>query len=98
MHSSHSSGFTLIELLVVIAIIAILAIVVILVLNPAVIFQQTKDSNRISDMSTLNTVLATYTAQSGGSLGVANMVYVSIPDPTATTTAGDHCEGLGLPP
>src|ERR1035441_6029718 len=25
-----------------------------------------------------------------------NTVYVSIPDPTATTTLGDQCQGLGL--
>jgi prepilin-type N-terminal cleavage/methylation domain-containing protein len=102
MRSSHFStrfndAFTLIELLVVIAIIAILSVVVILTLNPAQLLEQSRDSNRISDMSTLNTALSIYLAQGGGSLGNANTVYVSIPDPTATTTAGDQCQGLGLP-
>ena len=30
------------------------------------------------------------------SLGTANIVYVSIPDPLATSTAGDQCQGLSL--
>src|ERR1700748_1826186 len=93
-----SRGFTLIELLVVIAIIAVLSVVVILVLNPAQLLQQARDSNRLSDMSTLNTALGIYVVQSGSSLGMPNTVYVSIPDPAASSTAvGDHCEGLGLP-
>jgi prepilin-type N-terminal cleavage/methylation domain-containing protein len=90
------SAFTLIELLIVIAIIAILSVVVILTLNPAQIIMQSRDSNRISDMSTLNSALGIYLSQGGLSLGTANTVYVSIPDPTATTTAGDQCQGLGL--
>jgi prepilin-type N-terminal cleavage/methylation domain-containing protein len=101
MHSLHASSrfddaFTLIELLVVIAIIAILSVVVILTLNPAALLQQSRDSNRISDMSTLNTALGIYLAQGGASLGSSNTVYISIPDPTATSTAGDQCQGLGL--
>jgi prepilin-type N-terminal cleavage/methylation domain-containing protein len=99
-HSS-SRAFTLIELLVVIAIIAILAVVVILTLNPAALLQQGRDSNRVSDMSTLNSALTLYqTDQSGASsfsLGSSSVVYVSIPDPTATTTAGSNCSSLNLP-
>jgi prepilin-type N-terminal cleavage/methylation domain-containing protein len=95
----HRSGFTLIELLVVIAILAVLAVVVVLTLNPTALLQQSRDNNRISDMASLNTAIGLYTADviSGGSLGQPNTVYVSIPDPTATTTAGDQCQGLGLP-
>jgi prepilin-type N-terminal cleavage/methylation domain-containing protein len=55
MHNRHD--FTLIELLVVIAIIAILSVIVILTLNPAQLLMQARDSNRISDMSTLNDAL-----------------------------------------
>jgi type II secretory pathway pseudopilin PulG len=103
-HSSitmpNRSAFTVIELLVVIAMIAILSIVVILTLNPAALLQQSRDSNRVSDMSTLNTALGVYLAQGGSSLGSSSVVYVSIPDPTATTTAGDQCQGLAseVPP
>jgi prepilin-type N-terminal cleavage/methylation domain-containing protein len=95
----HSrSAFTLIELLVVIAIIAILSVVVILVLNPIQLLQQARDTNRISDMSTLNTALGVSQAQGGSSLGSSSVIYVSIPDPSATTTAGDQCQGLGFNP
>lgn len=52
--SVRNSGFTLIELLVVIAIIAILAVVVVLTLNPAELLAESRDSTRISDMSTLS--------------------------------------------
>ena len=86
--------------MVVIAIIAILAIVVALTLNPIELLRQSRDSNRVSDMATLATAINLYnTDQSGAagySLGAANTIYVSIPDPMASTTAGDQCQGLGL--
>lgn len=91
------SAFTLIELLVVIAIIAILSVVVILTLNPAELLRQSRDTNRISDMSSLSSALGIYEAQGGTSIGNASVVYVSIPDPAATSSAGDQCQGLGLP-
>jgi prepilin-type N-terminal cleavage/methylation domain-containing protein len=100
MHVSSRKGFTLIELLVVIAIIAVLAVVVVLTLNPAELLRQARDSNRVSDMATLNNALGIYsTDQSGASsfsLGSSNVVYISIPDPSATSTAGDQCQGLNL--
>ncbi len=94
-------GFTLIELLVVIAIVAVLAVVVVLVLNPAQLIQQSRDSNRISDMASLNSALGLYLADAGVAgtvnLGSSSVVYVSVPDPSATSTSGDQCQGLGLP-
>jgi prepilin-type N-terminal cleavage/methylation domain-containing protein len=93
----HRSAFTLIELLVVIAILAVLAVVVVLTLNPAGLLQEARDANRISDMATINNALGLSLADnSSESLGSPNTVYVSVPDPTATTTAGDQCQGLGL--
>jgi prepilin-type N-terminal cleavage/methylation domain-containing protein len=56
----QQKGFTLIELLVVIAIVAILSAVVILTLNPAELLRQSRDSNRISDLSTVKSALALY--------------------------------------
>jgi prepilin-type N-terminal cleavage/methylation domain-containing protein len=97
MYVSSRKGFTLIELLVVIAIIAILAVVVVLTLNPAELLKQSRDSNRVSDMDTLTHAIALYQQDlSAGSLGSASTTYISIPDPSATTTAGDQCQGLGL--
>jgi len=60
--STTKRGFTLIELLVVIAIIAILMVVVVITLNPGQLLAQSRDSNRLSDMSTLRTSLTLYTA------------------------------------
>lgn len=95
---SSRSAFTLIELLIVIAIIAVLLVVVILSLNPAELLRQSRDSNRVADMATLSQALGVFSAdQSTGSLGSPSTLYVSLPDPTATSTAGDQCQGLGLP-
>ncbi len=92
------SAFTLIELLVVIAVIAILSVVIVLVLNPAELLRQSRDATRVSDMASLNTAIGLFSAdQSNGTLGSANTIYVSIPDPIATSTLGDQCQGLGLP-
>ena len=57
-----NKGFTLIELLIVIAIIGILAAAVVLVLNPGQIFAQARDSQRIQDMSTLNSAISQWLA------------------------------------
>jgi prepilin-type N-terminal cleavage/methylation domain-containing protein len=88
---TSSRGFTLIELLIVIGIIAVLATVVIVALNPVELFRQARDSTRLSDLGTLNTALATYSADQGGSMGTASTTYVSLPD-TSPTRAN-----LGLP-
>jgi len=85
-------SFTLIELLVVLAIVAILSVVVILTLNPAELIKQSRDSTRLSDLSTLNTALGIYnTDVAGGFMGTSSIVYVSIPDTSPT------CTNLGLP-
>jgi len=56
MRVSHK-GFTLLELLIVIAILAILSAVTIIVLNPAELLKKARDSQRISDLSTIKTAL-----------------------------------------
>ena len=96
MRRSYRSAFTLIELLVVIAIIAILAVVVVLVLNPAALLQQSRDSQRLSDAATIKNAIGIYTEDVGGNMGSSSVVYISIPDPSATTTAGSQCQGLNL--
>jgi prepilin-type N-terminal cleavage/methylation domain-containing protein len=89
----HTQGFTLIELLVVIAIVAILSVVVILTLNPAELLRQSRDSNRISDMSTLRSALSLYltdqtTIALAGGTYTANC-YVST---ASTTNIGVGCQ------
>lgn len=59
-HASSKRGFTLLELLIVIAIIAILSVVVVLVLNPAETLKKARDSQRMSDLSTLKTAIGLY--------------------------------------
>ncbi len=91
-------AFTLIELLVVIAILAVLAVVVVLTLNPAGLLQESRDATRISDMATLNSAIGYAVADnSSASLGSASTTYISAWDASATSTAGDQCQGSGLP-
>ncbi len=94
-------GFTLIELLVVIAIIAVLAVVVVLTLNPGQLILQSRDSTRLSDLASLQSAVALYQTDRAingtVSLGSSSIVYVSLPDPAATTTLGSNCASLGLP-
>src|SRR4030042_7056793 len=72
-------GFTLIELVLVIGILAILAVVVVVVLNPAEWLRQSRDSNRLSDLQTINSALGYYLADGGTTFGTSTLVYVSIP-------------------
>jgi prepilin-type N-terminal cleavage/methylation domain-containing protein len=100
--SRHHAGFTLIELLVVIAIIAILSIVVVLTLNPSDMLRSARDSTRLSDMATLQSAINVWIADvstGGGSLnfGSSTLTYLSLVDPTATTSAGSNCAALGFP-
>ncbi len=92
-------SFTLIELLIVIAIVAVLAVVVVLTLNPAELLKQARDSNRLSDIDTLNKALGIYVTDTlgQGSLGDTALTYLSLIDPAATSTAGTDCSGLGFP-
>ncbi|MDO8443298.1 MAG: type II secretion system protein [bacterium] len=70
-------GFTLIELLIVIGILAILATVTLLVLNPAQMFAQARDSQRISDLNTIKSAIALYTS--------------TVTTPYLSDTAGTNC-------
>lgn len=56
----RARGFTLLELLIVIALLAILAVVVILVLNPAETLKKARDSQRLSDLSSMKSALGLY--------------------------------------
>jgi len=67
-------GFTLIELLIVIGILAVLATITVLVLNPAQLFAQARDSQRISDLNSTKSAITLYltTVKSGVDLGDAS--------------------------
>ena len=53
-------GFTLLELLVVISILALLATTTILVINPAELLKRARDSERISDLSVMQSAIHFY--------------------------------------
>lgn len=82
-------GFTLIELLIVIGILAILAVAVILVLNPAEILAQARDSQRVSDLSSVKSAIALY-------LATASNAAIAGSGPTCTVNdlTADGCPGL----
>lgn len=70
-------GFTLIELLIVIAIIAILAIIVVLTINPQRILEKSRDSQRMSDLTSLATAINLYLADDHDFTGLGGVTYVS---------------------
>jgi prepilin-type N-terminal cleavage/methylation domain-containing protein len=81
-------GFTLIELLVVIAIIAILSVVVILTLNPAELLRQSRDSNRISDLSVTKSAISFYLASvTTPLLGISGNCYTDAAGSTAVSSS-----------
>jgi prepilin-type N-terminal cleavage/methylation domain-containing protein len=80
-------GFTLIELLVVIAIIAILSVVVILTLNPAELLRQSRDSNRVSDLSVTKSAVAFYLASVTSNIFIGTSTVLNIADISGTSTA-----------
>ncbi len=87
-------GFTLLELLIVIGILAILAAVVTVVLNPAELLKQARDSQRVSDLASLNSALGMYMADvASPSLGVSTNCYVNSSAAT-TNCSGRHSGAL----
>jgi len=85
-------AFTLLELLIVIGILAILSTTVMIVINPADLLARSRDSNRISDLATVNTAINAFVAfYSNASLGTANTVYISLPSDQS------NCSDLDLP-
>ncbi len=89
-NNPNHKGFTLIELLVVIAILAILSVVVILTLNPSQLLKQSRDSQRVYDMSTFRKAITLYITDVGSpSIGSVNTCYgSSIATPGASGCGG----------
>jgi hypothetical protein len=72
-------------------------VTVVITINPGQLLAQARDSNRLSDVNTIDTAINLSRVDSIA-LGSSTITYISIPDMTATSTAGDQCQGLNLPP
>jgi prepilin-type N-terminal cleavage/methylation domain-containing protein len=111
MNTSLKKGFTLIELLIVIGILAVLATLTILVLNPAQLFAQARDSQRISDLRTVMSAIqyavsaptgniptfgTTSQSSATGATACALGAGVTCTVVTATTVAGSGWVGIDL--
>lgn len=62
------SGFTLVELIIVIVVITILAAAILVGINPALRFQQARDSQRWSEVNSILNGIMTYKVDNAGSL------------------------------
>lgn len=60
INKTEAKGFTLLELLIVIAILAVLSVTLVLILNPAESLRKSRDTQRMSDLSTLKTAIGLY--------------------------------------
>lgn len=80
-----AKGFTLVELMVTIGLVAIMSTVATVTLNPAELLRQSRDSTRLSDLSTINTALGIISADTTSpNFGSSSVVYISIPDTSPT--------------
>ena len=93
-----SRGFTLIEFLIIIAIIAILAAVVFVALDPLTRFQDTRDSRRWSDITSVLDAVKVDQVDNGGSYlsaistATSTEVYMITSDGTVLG-CDDNCDG-----
>ena len=94
-------GFTLLELLIVIGILAILTAAVVVVLNPAQLLAQARDSQRLSDLasvqSAINLFLATATSTDLGTgpYATANATCGFTSTTTCTVSTSTAVNGTG---
>lgn len=90
-NKQKSKGFTLLELLIVVSIIAILSVALVLVLDPAETLRKSRDSQRISDLSTIKTALGIYlTSTTTPYLGGNAANTACKTTPTAAYASGDN--------
>ncbi|MDD5547682.1 MAG: prepilin-type N-terminal cleavage/methylation domain-containing protein [Candidatus Pacebacteria bacterium] len=95
--ASGRASFTLIELVVVLGILAILATVTVIVIRPDQLFKQARDSQRLSDLQSINTALSLFQAAGGTSMGTANVVYISLPATDGDTDCDEYSSLPDLP-
>lgn len=71
-HLSTSRGFTLIELLVVITILGILVTLTLVTINPAEAQKKARDTGRLKDMATLQSIVEQYLSDNPGAVTLAD--------------------------
>ncbi len=100
MNKSLKKGFTLVELLIVVAILAVLSTATVIILNPAQILQETRDTQRMNDLNTVNSALALYLANTasptlGGGWRCTNSNVTTGPCAGAVSNAIRLVDGTG---
>ena len=91
MHTSHKTGFTLIEILLVVAAIAILAGIVILAINPTKQLGDTRNAARHSDVTTILNAIYQYAIDNNGTVPAAIST-----SPQEVCKTGQSCTGADL--
>jgi len=91
IHGSVSDAFTIVELLVVIVVFGILALIVMAAVNPGEVSKQTRDAVRVTDLQSIDRVLALNQVEGTTAFGSINTVYISLPDANA------NCSSYTLP-
>ena len=87
--SKSSKGFTLIELLVVIGIIGTLGAVALVAINPAEAQRKARDTQRIKDMATLQSIVEQYLNDNRGAIAMTNQ------NSSGVTTTVSSCGSAG---
>ncbi len=67
-------GFTLVEILIVVSLIAILAVVALITINPAEAQRRARDTQRIKDVSTMQSIVEQYMSDNPTTFSATNKV------------------------
>ena len=82
-------SFTLVELMIVIAILAILSAIVIFTLNPSRLFDNFRDTRRVSDIQSINKAIVFMESWNTSAInyGTNTTLYISLPDSSPTCSS-----------
>lgn len=84
----YNRAFTLVEILIAVAIVGVLGAAAFVAINPSEQFRQTRDTERVADISNLNTLISQKRySHVRRSLGDPQKVYISLPDASSTCSS-----------